>query len=129
MLPTNALAPLAIFMALLLVLSLLGLAASGHFPREHRAPALASGIGLLILYGSIAISIVCLVSGLATAWRLIPWYAAVIGGGLSILVAPLALQQFPDHFVDGRASLMSFAGSGGLLALLLVWLTLDGTPI
>src|SRR5271169_789189 len=129
MLPTNALAPLAIFMALLLVLSLLGLAASGHFPREHRAPALASGIGPLILYGSIAIAIVCLVSGLATAWHLIPWYAAVIGGGLSILIAPLVLQQLPDHFVDGRASLISFGGIGGLLALLLVWLTVDGVPI
>jgi hypothetical protein len=53
---------------------------------------------------------------------LIPWYAAVIGGGLAILAAPLVLQNFTDRFVDGRGSLMSFAGAGGLLALLLIWL-------
>ena len=56
------------------------------------------------------------------AWRLIPWYAAVIGGGLAILVAPFVLRQFPDCFVDGRASLLSFAAAGALLALL-VWLS------
>jgi len=43
------------------------------------------------------------------------------------LVAPLVLQQFPDRFVDGRASLLSFAAAGALLALLLVWLSVDGT--
>ncbi|HEY6860178.1 MAG TPA: hypothetical protein VI358_10385 [Pseudolabrys sp.] len=47
---------------------------------------------------------------------MIPWYAAVIGGGLAILAAPLVLQQFTDTFVDGRASLLSFAGAGVLLA-------------
>jgi hypothetical protein len=30
------------------------------------------------------------------------------------------LQQFPDRFVDGRASLLSFAAAGALLALLLL---------
>ena len=47
----------------------------------------------------------------------------VIGGGLAILMAPLALQQFPDRFVDGRAALLSFAGASAALALLLVWLS------
>jgi hypothetical protein len=42
-------------------------------------------------------------------------------------VAPLVLQQFPDRFVDGRASLLSFAAAGALLALLLVRLSVDGT--
>jgi hypothetical protein len=37
-------------------------------------------------------------------------------GGLAILAAPLVLQQFPDRFVDGRASLLSFAAVGALLA-------------
>lgn len=129
MLPTDALFPLAIFMALLLALSLHGLAASGHFPREHRAPTLESGIGPLILYGSIAIAIFCLLAGLATVWRLVPWYAAVIGGGLAILVTPLVLQQLPDQFVDGRASLLSFVGAGAVLALLLVWLSAGGASI
>src|SRR6478735_3402224 len=66
-----------------------------------------------------------LFTALLLAWRLIPWYAAVIGGGFAILVAPLVLQQFPDRFVDGRASLLSFAAAGALLALLLVRLSVD----
>ena len=70
-------------------------------------------------------TIASLVVALLAAWRLIPWYAAVIGGGFAILVAPLVLQQFPDRFVDGRASLLSFAAAGALLALLLVRLSVD----
>src|SRR3954453_1435895 len=94
------------FTALLLVLALHILAASGQFPREHRAPALASGVGRIVLYGTIAVAIASPAVPLLAAWRLIPWYAAVIGGGFAILIAPLLLQQFPDRFVDGRASLL-----------------------
>jgi len=122
MLPNETLIPLAIFTALLLVVSLHTLAASGQFPREHRAPALISGFGAIILHGTIAIAIACLLVALWTAWRLIPWYAAVIGGGLAILAAPLVLQQFPDRFVDGRVSLLMFAGTSAVFALLLMWL-------
>lgn len=122
MLPFDAVPPLVLFAALLLVLSLLTLAASGHFPAGHRAPALASGLGLFILYGSLALGVLCLLAGLTAAWRLIPWYAAVIGGGLAILFAPLVLQRFPDRFVDGRRSLAIFTGAGIVLALLLLWL-------
>jgi hypothetical protein len=122
MLPEAALIPLALFTALLLFVSLFALAASGQFPHEHRAPALASGFGALILYGTIAVAFISLLVAFFAAWRLIPWYAAVIGGGLAILAAPLVLQKFTDRFVDGRGSLMSFAGAGGLLALLLIWI-------
>ena len=122
MLPEAALIPLALFTALLLFGSLHVLAASGQFPREQRAPALASGFGGFILYGSIAVAFTSLLVAFFAAWRLIPWYAAVIGGGLAILAAPLVLQKFTDRFVDGRGSLLSFAGAGGLLALLLIWL-------
>lgn len=122
MLPEAALIPLALFTALLLFVCLHVLAASGQFPREQRAPALASGFGGFILYGSIAVAFTSLLVAFFAAWRLIPWYAAVIGGGLAILAAPLVLQKFTDRFVDGRGSLLSFAGAGGLLALLLIWL-------
>jgi len=125
MLPGETLIPLILFTALLLVLSLHMLAASGQFPREHRAPALASAVGGIILYGTIVVAITGLVVAVAAAWRLIPWYAAVIGGGFAILVAPLVLQQFPDRFVDGRASLLSFAAAGALLALVLAWLSVN----
>ena len=127
MLPEDAFIPLILFTALLLFFSLFTLAASGQFPREHRTPALASGVGGLVLYGTITVAIISLVVAGFAAWRLIPWYAAVIGGGLAILVAPLVLQQFPDRFVDGRASLLSFAAAGALLALLLVRLSVGGT--
>ncbi|MFZ0100936.1 MAG: hypothetical protein WAL49_01465, partial [Pseudolabrys sp.] len=102
MLPEAVWIPLALFTTLLLFVSLHALAASGQFPREHRAPALMSGGGAIVLYGTIAVALISLLAALFAAWRLIPWYAAVIGGGLAILAAPLALQQFTDRFVDGR---------------------------
>ncbi|MGB8104258.1 MAG: hypothetical protein WCF47_08260 [Pseudolabrys sp.] len=122
MLPEAVWIPLALFMTLLLFVSLHALAASGQFPREHRAPALMSGGGAIVLYGTIAVALISLLAALFAAWWLIPWYAAVIGGGLAILAAPLVLQQFTDRFVDGRTSLVSFAGAGALLAFFLVWL-------
>jgi hypothetical protein len=42
------------------------------------------------------------------AWRFMPWFAAVIAGGLAILIAPLALQYFSDEFIDGRRGLTTF---------------------
>jgi hypothetical protein len=122
MLPEAVWIPLTLFTTLLLFVSLHALAASGQFPREHRAPALMSGGGAIVLYGTIAVALISLLAALFAAWRLIPWYAAVIGGGLAILAAPLVLQQFTDRFVDGRVSLVSFAGAGALLAFLLVCL-------
>ena len=122
MLPEAVWIPLALFTTLLLFVSLHALAASGQFPREHRAPALMSGGGAIVLYGTIAVALISLLAALFAAWRLIPWYAAVIGGGLAILAAPLVLQKFTDRFVDGRTSLVSFAGAGALLAFLLVCL-------
>jgi len=126
MLPGETHIPLILFTLLLLVLSLHMLAASGQFPRERRAPVLTSAAGGIVLYGTIAVTIASLLVALVAAWRLIPWYAAVIGGGFAILVAPLVLQQFPDRFVDGRASLLSFAAADALLALLLARLGADG---
>jgi len=127
MLPNEAVIPVVLFTALLLVFSLHTLAASGQFPRAHRARALASGLGVIILYGTTVVAMATLLIALLAAWRLVPWYAAVIGGGFAILAAPIVLQTFPDRFVDGRASLLSFAATSGLLALLLVWLSADGT--
>lgn len=120
MLPFAAVPPLILFVALLLILSLHALAASGHFPREHRAAALTSPRGAVVLYGSMALAALCLLAGLLAAWHLIPWYAAVIGGGAAVLIAPLVLQMFPDRFVDGQASLVGFAALAAVIALLLV---------
>lgn len=118
MLSSIAVLPLFLFVGLALVLALLGLAAAGHFPRERRAPVLRSRVGTLILFGSLAAALVCLASALALAWQRIPWYAAIIGGGAAVLMAPLVLQLFPDKFVDSRGALIGFTSIGALIALL-----------
>jgi hypothetical protein len=118
MLSMETILPLCLFIAALLALSLLGLAASGHFPRQHRSSA--PDIRVVVLYGSLIVAAICLPVALTVAWLVIPWPAAVIGGGLAILVAPLVLQQLPNGFVDGHAALLSFAGAGAMLAALLV---------
>jgi len=124
MLTTDAILPLVLFtlLMLMLMLSLHGLSASGHFPREHRATALSSPLSAVILHGTILIALASLIAGLWAAWRLIPWYAAVIPGGLAILAAPLVLQELSDSFVDHRGSLLSFAGASAALAIMLLLL-------
>jgi hypothetical protein len=114
--------PLVLFAALMLLLALFALTASGHFPRASRLPAMAAGAAPVVLWVSIAVAACCLAAGLTAAWRLIPWYAAVIGGGGGILVAPIVLQWFPDRFVDGKRGLLSFAALAALLAFVLLWL-------
>jgi hypothetical protein len=126
MLPEESFIPLVLLAAVLLVFCLHTLAASGQFPREYRAPALVSGAGTIVLFGTMAVAMTSLVVALWVAWRLVPWYAAIISGGLAVLAAPLVLQQFPDSFVDGRGSLLSFSAAAALLALLL-WLNAGGT--
>lgn len=122
MLPEDALLPLLALVALLLSTTLCVLAASGHFPREHRSPALQSDVGALVLFGSLAISLLSLAVGLVLAWPIVPWYAGVIGGGGSLLAAPLILRHFSDRFVNGRTALAVLAGSSiiavGFLTLL-----------
>jgi hypothetical protein len=78
MLPSETLIPLLLLSALLLVFALHTLAASGQFPREHRTPALATALGVIVLYGTIAVTMASLVVALLAAWRRIPWYAAVL---------------------------------------------------
>jgi len=111
---------LLLFVALVLGAALHGLTASGHFPVRQKAAV----IGTPVLFGSIAVTIVAFLSGLAAALRDIPWYAAVIGGGLALLAAPLALQCFPDRFVDGRGALLVFSGGVAAMALLLAGLAI-----
>jgi hypothetical protein len=101
---------LALFMALVLVLSLYGLTVSGHFPEEHRDASLRAGLGPLLLWGTIALCAILTLAALAFAWQTLPLYAAVIGGGAMVLFAPLLLQPFPDSFVNGRQGLLIFAG-------------------
>ena len=114
--------PLAVLMADLLVIALLGLAAAGHFPHEHRRPALRGKLGSAVLFGSVAITCTCFVVAILFAWAAIPWYAAIIGCGVSALAAPLLLQRFRDRFVDGIAALLTFSGAAVVLTFILVWI-------
>jgi hypothetical protein len=114
---------LLLFMALLAAVSLYGLAASGQFPREHRAAAFRSAAGAAILFGSLAVTLLSLFAGLRFAWQTIPWYAAVIGGGAPVLFAPLLLRPLPDKFVNGRAALLSFSTIAAAIALVMLRLS------
>jgi hypothetical protein len=107
-------------MIVVLAVCLGGLAASGHFPREHREPVLRSAAGSAILYGSIAVAALSLAFAVSAAWRSIPWYAAIIGGGMVLLATPLLLRPLPDAFVNGRGALILFAGIAGVAAIAIV---------
>jgi hypothetical protein len=109
---------LSLFMALVLVLSLYWLTASGHFPEEHRAASLKTAGGQALLWGTMIIAALLTLAALGFAWVRLPISAAVIGGGLMVLVAPLLLQPLPDSFVDGRRGLVTFVALGTALALL-----------
>jgi hypothetical protein len=108
---------LSLFMALVLVLSLYWLTVSGHFPEEYRAAPLKSAGGRALLWGTIALCALLTLAALTFAWAHVPLYAAIIGGGLMVLIAPLLLQPLPDSFVDSRLGLLMFAGLGLGLAL------------
>ena len=111
---------LILFVAALLADSLIVLTASGHFPAEHRRPELRSAAGRLVLFGSLVVAVVSVVVSLAFAWTRIPWYAAVIAGGLPVLAAPLVLRPLPDRFVDGRAALVLLSGVAIVLAAIMM---------
>ena len=111
---------LVLFIALLLCAALTAFAASGHFPPEHRAASLRSGVGRAILFGACAVSALSLAVGIAIAWLVLPWPAAVIGAGAAMLAAPPLLRLLPDAFINGRTALGAFAGASALLALGLV---------
>jgi hypothetical protein len=115
----DAILPLALFAALVLSAALGALAASGHFPHERRAPSLRGGLGGAVLFGACALTAASFILGAGTAWRILPWPAAVIASGAAILTTPLLLRPMPDRFVNGRAALVAFSAASVLLALAL----------
>lgn len=100
---------LATFMALILIVCTYVMAASGHFPSEGRTARIATATGTTILWGTIILVALTGIFALFFAYLTIPWYAAVIGGGLMMLIAPFTLQPFPDRFVDGPTVLIALA--------------------
>lgn len=113
---------LALFVAAVLVIAMFVIAAAGHFPPEHRKAALATPAGSAILWLTIAVVAAAGVAALVFAWLALPWYAAVIGGGLMILIAPYLLHPLPDWFVNGRSSLVTCALLAAVLVAAMGWL-------
>ena len=108
---------LSMFMGLVLVLALCGLTVSGHFPAEARDPRLQTTIGKVTLWATIAVALLVAVAAMALARRL-PLYAAIIGGGAMLLIAPQLMRPLPDSFVNGRRGLLAFSALGLALTLL-----------
>lgn len=100
---------LILFMILVLVICTFIMAASGHFPSEGRTARLATPVGTAILWCTIVLVAISVILAIIFAYMTIPWYAAVIGGGLMMLIAPFTLQPFSDRFVDGPSVLILLA--------------------
>ena len=116
MFPTQAVIASPLFIALVLFAAMQGLAASGHFPRTVGR----AGPGPAVLFGSMALALASLAGGTTAALRFTPWYAAIIGGGLAVLAAPLVLQLFPDRFVDGHGALVVLSCAAAAFAIVLI---------
>lgn len=109
---------LAVFVALVLSVSLYGLTVSGHFPSEHRGDALRTAGGAALLWLTMLVCAVAAAYAVVFASRTLPWYVAVLGAGAAFLAAPLLLQPLPDAFVNGRRGLATFALAAAVTACL-----------
>ena len=110
---------LGLLMGSVLFVALYGLAASGHFPAEFRPERMQRGWGAQVLWGTMMATGLAGAAVLVLAWRALPWYAIVIGGGAALLFAPLLLQPLPDSFVNGRRGLLVLAAGAVILAALM----------
>jgi len=108
---------LLVLMALVLTLCIYAIFAAGHFPYASRNPKLKTPAATATIWGTIVVAASSALLSLAFAFQTLPWYAAVIGGGLMILAAPLIAQMFPDRFVNSKAALLILTAT--LLLLLL----------
>lgn len=115
-------AELIIFMAAVLTISAFVITVAGQFPREHRKPALDGPAGAAVLWLTITLAAAAGIATLAFAWRALPWYAAVLGAGLMILIAPYVLHPLPDRVVNGPSALLALAFLALVLAGGMWWL-------
>lgn len=109
----------AIYVAAVLGTGIAAVELAGFYPVKARAPALRQG-GAGPLISLLAI----MTAGLAAAaiWlglTRLPWTFAVIGGGLALLLAPLAFQAIPRSFWDSRRGVGTAALFCGVLLLTL----------
>ncbi|HEY7086099.1 MAG TPA: hypothetical protein VH519_14915 [Hyphomicrobiaceae bacterium] len=110
---------LGLLVACVLLAVLYGLAASGHFPAHVRSATLRRGWGAFVLWGTLVATALATGAAGLFGWRALPWPAAVIGGGVAMLFAPLLLQSLPDSFVNGRRALLVLSMGTVILAVLM----------
>lgn len=106
---------LALFMGMVLVACTYGVAVAGHFPIDHRAERFRNAAGAAVLWGTIAIVTLTAALALYFAYRTLPWYASVIGGGFMALGAPFLCLPLSDRVVNSRAILLGLAATALLL--------------
>ena len=97
---------LALLMALVLVAFTYVMAVSGHFPAKSRLAHMATGMNTAILWVTMVLIAASIILACIFTYQMLPSYAAIIGAGLMVLIAPFVLQPFPDRFVDGPAVLI-----------------------
>ncbi len=114
------------FTVQVLVIALLLLCLSGHFPFAHQQPKLKELPGRLLLAACVLIVAVSIAQLIGLVNRQLPIPVAIIAGGLALLSAPLVLQRLPERFVDGRRGLAALAGLAAAMAYLITRL-LAGT--
>ncbi len=102
-----------------LVVELLVLCLSGHFPLAVQQPEFKSPAGRLLLTASVLVCALSVVLAVGFALRRLPVPSAIIAAGVALLTAPLILKQFPDRFVDGRQGLVVLGGLAAALGLVL----------
>ena len=105
---------LVLFMLGVGFLALYGLAASGHFPAEFRAPEMRRGGGAAILWSTIVLTALAALTTLGVGAQALPWYALVIGGGVDAAVRTLGSAHISPTASSTVPALLTFAAVGRL---------------
>ena len=109
----------AAFSLQVLVITLLFLCLSGHFPFAHQQPKLKELPGRLLMAASVLLGAISVAQVIGFANRQLPIPVAIICAGLALLVAPLVLQRLPESFVEGRRGLAALAALAATMVYLM----------
>ena len=86
----------ALMFAVATLLSMVGVVVlSGHFPRRARQAPISGAASEVALYGLVLSTLAAIAGAVLLAVGALPWYAAIIIGGLAIVSGPLVEQRLP----------------------------------
>jgi hypothetical protein len=111
-------AALVLFSVLVLTIALFGLSLSGHFPMQAQKLGRKDWGTRAVVASCVVVVALATAKTFGIALYHLPAPMAIIGGGAALLAAPLALQRFPDTFVDGLRGIVVLATIS--LALVLI---------